>query len=363
MRREATNQDAISSLRRVNIEQSDGAGICRGRGPPPPHEAGRLPPFRGEAGERQLRILQLRGVLPSARRRWRRWQVRTALRTLIKTSLLKTKLLRGAVIWRRGFVNNFLRFSLAYPWAAGKLQYSCRTICLQNLFSKKQPLLVCTSLRKLPLVSRSISISFFSSTICSQSKAAPFSAEELRICGRSLRREPDPDAVGQREDARHRPEDASRHGLARAAAATAPAVSAADAPEDGLRGRVGLQVVEEGPCRLCHEFVLVPREAGRIVGHPAAPEGEVVPAERQQAFELEAVAAAGLLQDRIHGDEISLADESARRRRRLPSQQRRLECSHDGNFPHSTAARDKVRNLSASYSLSSESDWCPHDQG
>ena len=181
---------------------------------------------------------------------------------------------------------------------------------------------------------------FIKFSICFQFKAAEVSATDLRICGRTLRREPDPDAVGQREDARHRPEDASRHGLARAAAA-APAVSAADAPENGLRGRVGLQV-EEGPRR--PELVLVPCEAGRIVGHLASPEGEVVPAKRQQALELEAVAAAGLLQDRLHGDEVSLADEPARRRRRLPSQQRCAKCPHYGNFPHSTAARNEVRN-------------------
>ena len=37
------------------------------------------------------------------------------------------------------------------------------------------------------------------------------SAAERRLRGRPLRRESDPDAVGQREDARHRAEDAPRH--------------------------------------------------------------------------------------------------------------------------------------------------------
>ena len=110
----------------------------------------------------------------------------------------------------------------------------------------------------------------------SQCKAAEISAKELRLRGWTLRGKPDPDAVGQREDARHRSEDASRHRLARATAASA--VSAADAPQDGLRGRVGLQV-DEGPRR--PQLLFVPGEARRIVGHLAAPEGEAVPAERQ----------------------------------------------------------------------------------
>ena len=42
--------------------------------------------------------------------------------------LWKYVLQEGAVTWGRGFVNNFLRVSLACLWAAGQLQYNCGTL-------------------------------------------------------------------------------------------------------------------------------------------------------------------------------------------------------------------------------------------